>query len=147
MRTHSRSSASRLRAAGDRGYGTESRQRRRRLRRKREGEGAGPAHFRPAPSAWDPEAGPRSGGGAPGATPLLCLKGPMGSWRTGSLSKLSQWDVCLLVRRLQSVFKLLSCYSENQLPAALDWALRWIDACAPCLLRTIRKSGGLRSSH
>lgn len=29
-------------------------------------------------------------GGAPGVTPLLCLKGPMGSWRIESLSKLSQ---------------------------------------------------------
>lgn len=35
--------------------------RQRRLQRRREGEGAGPAHFRPAPSALDPETGPRLG--------------------------------------------------------------------------------------
>ncbi|KAK2118183.1 hypothetical protein P7K49_005070 [Saguinus oedipus] len=35
--------------------------RRKRLQRRREGEGAGPAHFRPAPSALDPDTGPRLG--------------------------------------------------------------------------------------
>lgn len=69
MRTHSRSSASRLRAAGDRGYGTESRLQRRRLQRGREGEGARPAYLCSAPSALDPRGWAKARGGAPGVTP------------------------------------------------------------------------------
>lgn len=93
MRTHSRSSASRLRAAGDEGAvrrlrlaGERAARRRRQRLREREGEGAKPAHFRPAPSARDPPRLGRGGGGAPGATPRFYLNGPMGSWRIGSLS-------------------------------------------------------------
>lgn len=37
------------------------RRQQRRLQRRPEGEGAGPTHFRPAPSAPDPEAGPERG--------------------------------------------------------------------------------------
>lgn len=39
----------------------ESGQRRRQRLQQREGEGAGPAHFRPAPSAQNPEPGPERG--------------------------------------------------------------------------------------
>lgn len=93
MRTHSRSSASRLRAAGDRGYGTETPARRRAGGGSNEderGQGRDPRTSVPHPQPWTPEAGPRRGAEPRDLTPLFCLNSPMGSWRIGSLGTLGQ---------------------------------------------------------
>lgn len=93
MRTHSRSSASRLRAAGDRGYGTETPARRRAGGGSNEderGQGRDPRTCVPHPQPWTPEAGPRRGAEPRDLTPLFCLNSPMGSWRIGSLGTLGQ---------------------------------------------------------
>lgn len=93
MRTHSRSSASRLRAAGDRGYGTETLARRRAGGGSNEdarGKGRDPRTCVPHPQPWTPEAGPRRGVEPRDLTPLFCLNSPMGSWRIGSLGTLGQ---------------------------------------------------------
>ena len=91
MRTHSRSSASRLRAAGGRRHCRKTPAR----RRTRSGGGGGGSHGsgrgegrNRSPPSGSRGPGPRgwaeAGGGVPRATPLLCLKGPMGRWRTGT---------------------------------------------------------------
>lgn len=91
MRTHRKSSASRLRAAGDEGTARRLRLAGERAARRRRSQGreGGRGEARSLPSgAFSP--GPlrlgRGGGGAPGATPRSYLNGPMGSWGVGSLS-------------------------------------------------------------
>ena len=93
MRTHSRSSASRLRAAGGRRYCRKTPA----PRRTRSGGGGGGSYGNGrgkgrdrSPSSGSRGPGPRgwaeAGGGVPRATPLLCLKDPMGRWGTGTLA-------------------------------------------------------------
>lgn len=67
MRTHSRSSASRLRAAGDREYGTKSGQRR--LQRGRGGKGRDPLTYVLHPQPRTPRGWAEARGGALGVTP------------------------------------------------------------------------------
>lgn len=81
MRTHRRSSASRLRAAGDQGYGTETPARRRAgggSNEDEQGKGRDPRTSVPHPQPWTPRGWAEARGGAPGLNAPVLLEQPNG---------------------------------------------------------------------
>lgn len=129
MRTHSRSSASRLRAPG-----TESTARRLRLAGERAAAAAaltsrrgGRGETCSLPSYTLSLGPPRLGRGmgrSPGSYAPVLLERPNGKLGSREPGRVSQWDVCLLVRRLQAPQLLLRKPTSRRLWLCLEGDMR-----------------------